>query len=165
MPHAATDKSVSYSSSRPKVVSVSENGTIKALKTGTSIITVTAKDGSGVSCKLRVTVVEKKGKYDAEIEELAEELETVETAYEFLDFYDNIIIQIGEMANELAEKQFREYIEELVAWTNGLGDDFIEMEDEEWELLYDIVFDWFDDKYGLFGEFLEDFENSDEYGW
>lgn len=165
LPHAATDKTVSYTSSRPKIVTVSENGTLKALKTGTSIITVEAKDGSGKSCKLRVTVVEKKGKYDAEIAELADELAEVETAYDFLDFYDAMIRQIEDMAYELSEKQFKQYTEELTAWSNSLGDDFIEMDDEEWELLYDIVFDWFDDEYGLFGEFLEDFEQSEEYGW
>ena len=165
LPHTATNKEVSYTSTRPKIVSVSERGTLTALKTGTSIITITAKDGSGKSCKLRVTVVEKKGKYDAEIAELADELEQVETAYDFLDFYDAMLVQIEDMAYELSEKQFKEYTEELTAWTESLGDDFMEMDDEEWELLYDIVFDWLDDDYELFEGWLEAFEASEEYGW
>lgn len=165
LPHTATNKEVSYTSTRPKVVTVSERGTLTALKTGTSIITITAKDGSGKSCKLRVTVVEKKGKYDAEIAELADELEQVETAYDFLDFYDAMIAQMEDMAYELSEKQFKEYTEELTAWTESLGDDFMEMDEEEWELLYEIVFDWLDDDYELFEGWLEAFEESEEYGW
>ena len=165
LPHTATNKEVSYTSTRPKIVSVSERGTLTALKTGTSIITITAKDGSGKSCKLRVTVVEKKGKYDAEIAELADELEQVESAYDFLDFYDAMLVQIEDMAYELSEKQFKEYTEELTAWTESLGDDFMEMDEEEWELLYEIVFDWLDDDYELFEGWLEAFEESEEYGW
>lgn len=59
LPHTATNKEVTYTSSRPQIATVSEYGTIKALKTGTTIITVETTDGSGKKCKLRVSVVEK----------------------------------------------------------------------------------------------------------
>ncbi|MDD6035864.1 MAG: bacterial Ig-like domain-containing protein [Lachnospiraceae bacterium] len=61
LPYTATNKEVNYSSSRPEIVSVSEYGKLKALKTGAAIITVEAQDGSGKKCRLRVNVVEKKG--------------------------------------------------------------------------------------------------------
>lgn len=58
LPHTATNKEVEYSSSRPAIVSVDKYGILTAKKTGTAIITVTAKDGSGKKCTLRVTVRE-----------------------------------------------------------------------------------------------------------
>lgn len=61
LPYTATNKEVSYTSSRPEIVSVSEYGKLKALKTGAAIITIEARDGSGKKCRLRVNVVEKKG--------------------------------------------------------------------------------------------------------
>lgn len=69
LPHTATDKSVTYRSSKPQVVSVSEQGKLKALKTGTAVITVESQDGSGKRAKLRVNVVDKTGLFDAEIAE------------------------------------------------------------------------------------------------
>lgn len=162
MPHAATDKEVKYTSSRPQIVSVSKYGTLKALKTGTSIITIEAKDGSGKSCKLRVSVVEKKGKYDAEILKYAEELEDVETAYEFLDFYDYLIGEVDEMSYELTKRQFTQYTDELKEWMEGWGTDFIDMDEDEWDTLYKTVFDWIDDEYGLFDEWLEDLKEDYE---
>lgn len=59
LPHTATNKEVEYTSSRPSVVSVDKYGTLTAEKTGTAVITVAAKDGSGKKYKLRVTVTEK----------------------------------------------------------------------------------------------------------
>jgi len=162
LPHTATNKEVSYTSSRPQIVSVSEYGTLKGLKTGTSIITIEAKDGSGKSCKLRVSVVEKKGKFDTEISELADRLNEVETAYEFLDFYDYLVMDTEEKEYELKEKEFLQYTKELVDWIDSWGEDFIEMEDEEWELLAEIVFNWVDDEWGLLEEWLAEFE---EYEW
>lgn len=162
MPHAATNKEVSYSSSRPQIVSVSKYGTLEALKTGTSIITVNAKDGSGKSCKLRVTVVEKKGKYDAEISEFADHLDEVETAYDFLDFYDELIADVDEKSYELTERQLSQYLSELKDWIEGWSEDFIEMDEDEWETLYTIASGWFDDEYGLFEDWLERFEESYE---
>lgn len=59
LPHTATNKEVEYKSSRPSIVTVDKYGTLTAKKTGTAVITVTAKDGSGKKCTLRVTVKEK----------------------------------------------------------------------------------------------------------
>lgn len=44
-PNNASNKSVTWSSSNPSVVSVDQNGNIKALKEGTAVITVTTNDG------------------------------------------------------------------------------------------------------------------------
>ena len=55
-PHEATNKKVEYSSTRPQIVSVDENGMLTTHAKGTAIIRVEAKDGSGKSCKLRVKV-------------------------------------------------------------------------------------------------------------
>lgn len=158
LPHAATNKEVTYTSSRPQIATVSKYGTLKALKTGTTIITIEAKDGSGVKCKLRVTVVEKKGKFDAEIAELADRLNKVDTAYEFLDFYDYLIEEIEQHAYDLKEREFQNYVDELIYWIESWDEDFIEMEEEEWELLEEIVFDWCDDEFGLLDGWLADFE-------
>ncbi len=54
-PKNATNKGLSYSSSNKKVASVDKNGKIKALKKGSAIITVTAKDGKKTAmCKVTV---------------------------------------------------------------------------------------------------------------
>ena len=55
-PKSATYKKVSYTSSAPKVASVSSKGKITAMKAGTTTITVKAKDGSGKKAKVTVTV-------------------------------------------------------------------------------------------------------------
>ena len=57
-PYTATDKRVSYSSSRPYIVSVSKEGTLEALQPGTAVITVEAQDGSGKRCRMIVNVKE-----------------------------------------------------------------------------------------------------------
>ena len=55
-PSNATNKGVTWSSSNTNVVSVDQNGNIKALKDGTAKIRVTAKDGSGKYAEASVTV-------------------------------------------------------------------------------------------------------------
>lgn len=55
-PSKATNKKLIYKSSKVKNVSVSSTGVLKALKKGTSKITVSAKDGSKKSAKLKVIV-------------------------------------------------------------------------------------------------------------
>ena len=55
-PSNATNKGVAWSSSNTNVVSVDQNGNIKALKEGTAKIRVTAKDGSGKYAEASVTV-------------------------------------------------------------------------------------------------------------
>ena len=55
-PSNATNKGVTWSSSNTNVVSVDQNGNIKALKEGMAKIRVTAKDGSGKYAEASVTV-------------------------------------------------------------------------------------------------------------
>ena len=55
-PSNATNKGVIWSSSNTNVVSVDQNGNIKALKDGTAKIRVTAQDGSGKYAEASVTV-------------------------------------------------------------------------------------------------------------
>ncbi len=55
LPTDATDKSVTWSSSNPKVASVSSFGTVRALKDGKTTITVTTNDGQKTaSCEITV---------------------------------------------------------------------------------------------------------------
>ena len=55
-PSNATNKGVTWSSNDTNVVSVDQNGNIKALKDGTAKIRVTAQDGSGKYAEASVTV-------------------------------------------------------------------------------------------------------------
>ena len=57
-PEDALDKTISWASSNPDVVSVDANGNIKALKEGTATVTVTTKDGE-FTAKVEITVAEK----------------------------------------------------------------------------------------------------------
>lgn len=57
MPEDALDDSVSWSSSNPKVATVNQDGEVSGIAPGTAVITVTAKDGSGVSARCTITVV------------------------------------------------------------------------------------------------------------
>ncbi|MBT1181461.1 FIVAR domain-containing protein [Bifidobacterium sp. CP2] len=58
-PDDAADKTVTWTSGKPDVVSVDENGVITAKAAGTATITATANDGSKVSASVDVTVEEK----------------------------------------------------------------------------------------------------------
>ena len=55
LPKSATDKTVTWSSSKPDVASVSSNGTVTAKKAGTAVITATAVNGKSASCTVTVT--------------------------------------------------------------------------------------------------------------
>jgi uncharacterized protein YjdB len=55
-PAKAYNPAVSFKSSKPAIVSVDAEGNLKALKTGKSVITITAKDGSKKSAKVTITV-------------------------------------------------------------------------------------------------------------
>lgn len=57
-PNDANDKSVMWSSSNSSVASVDQSGFVKALSAGTVTITATAQDGSGVTAKCVVTVIQ-----------------------------------------------------------------------------------------------------------
>lgn len=56
LPETATNKSVTWSSSEPEIVSVNEAGVIEALKEGEAIITVATLDGSLLHDECKVTV-------------------------------------------------------------------------------------------------------------
>lgn len=58
LPADATDKSVTWSSSNPSVATVSQDGVVTAVLEGTADIIATAKDGSGKSGRITVTVVD-----------------------------------------------------------------------------------------------------------
>lgn len=55
LPASATDKSITWSSSKTDVASVSSNGTVTAKKAGTAVITATATNGKSASCTVTVT--------------------------------------------------------------------------------------------------------------
>ena len=55
LPASATDKTVTWSSSKPDVASVGSNGTVTAIKAGTAVITATATNGKSASCTVTVT--------------------------------------------------------------------------------------------------------------
>lgn len=55
LPASAADKSITWSSSKTDVASVSSNGTVTAKKAGTAVITATAVNGRNASCTVTVT--------------------------------------------------------------------------------------------------------------
>jgi len=139
LPHTATDKSVTYKSSKPSVVSVSERGKLKALRTGTALITVTAQDGSGKKAKLRINVVEKKGLFDAEIAELSDMFHDIETADDYIWFLEYFRDEMEDKAYELEEHEFILYVRELEEWLNGLDEDDLNMPEDELEYLLEMM--------------------------
>ena len=141
LPHTATDKTVTYTSSRPQIVSVSEYGTLKALKTGTAIITVEAQDGSGAKCKLRVSVVKKKGKYDADIAVFSDELNKVRDAYDFMDFLDYLEEEVAERTEDMDERTREAYVKELESWIGGWDEKDIDIDAEEWLLVLELLYE------------------------
>lgn len=56
LPTSATNKNVTWGSSKPGIVSVNSNGIVTALSPGKSIITVKTTDGSNLSASCMVTV-------------------------------------------------------------------------------------------------------------
>ncbi len=57
-PEYATDKGLSFESSNTSVATVDQNGVITAVSAGTANITITAKDGSGVSKVISLNVLQ-----------------------------------------------------------------------------------------------------------
>lgn len=55
LPDSAANKSITWSSSKTDVASVSSNGTVTAKKAGTAVITATAVNGKSASCTVTVT--------------------------------------------------------------------------------------------------------------
>lgn len=140
LPHTATNKEVTYTSTRPQIVSVSKYGTIKGLKPGTSIVTVEATDGSGKRTKVRVNVVNKKGKFDDEIAQLSDRVNEISTAEDFLDFLDYLVEDIAEKAEELTRNEFLVYGRELESWTKSWDEETIALEPGEWAILWEMLY-------------------------
>ena len=57
-PANANNKSVTWSSSNTAVATVAADGTVKAVKKGTAVITAAAKDGSGKKATCKITVIQ-----------------------------------------------------------------------------------------------------------
>lgn len=55
LPDSAANKSITWSSNKTDVASVSSNGTVTAKKAGTAVITATATNGKSASCTVTVT--------------------------------------------------------------------------------------------------------------
>lgn len=55
LPASAADKSITWTSSKTDVASVSSSGTVNAKKAGTAVITATATNGKNASCTVTVT--------------------------------------------------------------------------------------------------------------
>lgn len=56
MPENASNAEVTWESDHPEIVSVTQKGKAEAKAAGTAVITATAKDGSGVSGSISITV-------------------------------------------------------------------------------------------------------------
>ncbi len=59
LPEDTSNKSLSWASSNTAVATVDENGTITPVKAGTTTITATSMDGSGIKCSCQVTVLQR----------------------------------------------------------------------------------------------------------
>lgn len=58
LPEDTSNKSLSWASSNTAVATVDENGTITPVKAGTTTITATSMDGTGIKCSCQVTVLQ-----------------------------------------------------------------------------------------------------------
>jgi len=140
LPHTATNKEVTYTSSRPQIVSVSKYGTIKGLKPGTSIITVEAADGSGKRTKVRVNVVNKKGKFDADIAQLSDRINEIGTADEFIEFLDELMEEMESKAEELTKNELLVYRREMESWIKSWDEETIGLDSGEWAVLWETLY-------------------------
>ena len=59
LPEDTSNKSLSWASSNTAVATVDENGTITPVKAGTTTITATSMDGTGIKCSCQVTVLQR----------------------------------------------------------------------------------------------------------
>lgn len=121
-PHTATTQEVIYSSSRPNIVSVDENGLVEALEPGAAVITVESTDGSGVTCKLLVYVIEGRNEFAEEIAALNERLSKVETEEDVIEFFEFYLEDCEKKEKRWDEEKYMEYCEEIYLWADGLSD-------------------------------------------
>ncbi|MBQ9768470.1 MAG: bacterial Ig-like domain-containing protein [Lachnospiraceae bacterium] len=121
-PHTATNQEVTYSSSRPHIVSVDENGLLEALEPGVAVITVESTDGSGTTCKLLVYVTEGRNEFAKEFAALNERLSQVETEDDLIEFLEFIVEDSEKKYLRWGEEKFLAYYEELDIWGGMLED-------------------------------------------
>ena len=103
-PAKAYNPALSFKSSDPKTVAVSKQGYVKGLKVGKAVITITAKDGSGVETTMTIKVVAGTAHNDELIDDTAETL-TIDgdLAVDLGSFDDLITDDTEDDAGEITE--------------------------------------------------------------
>ena len=103
-PAKAYNPALSFKSSDPKTVAVSKQGYVKGLKVGKAVITITAKDGSGVETTMTIKVVPSTAHNDELIDDTAETL-TIDgdLAVDLGSFDDLITDDTEDDAGEITE--------------------------------------------------------------
>ena len=103
-PAKAYNPALSFKSSDPKTVAVSKQGYVKGLKVGKAVITITAKDGSGVETSMTIKVVAGTAHNDELIDDTAETL-TIDgdLAVDLGSFDDLITDDTEDDAGEITE--------------------------------------------------------------
>jgi uncharacterized protein YjdB len=103
-PAKAYNPALSFESSDPKTVAVSKQGYVKGLKVGKAVITITAKDGSGVETTMTIKVVPSTAHNDELIDDTAEKL-TIDgdLAVDLGSFDDLITDDTEDDAGEITE--------------------------------------------------------------
>ena len=88
----AYNQAVSFKSSDKKVVKVDKYGNLKALKAGKAEITITAKDGSGVTAKVIITVKGVAENTDTDVVEVVED-DSLELTLDGIDGIEDLGIE------------------------------------------------------------------------
>ena len=103
-PAKAYNPALAFKSSDPKTVAVSKQGYVKGLKVGKAVITITAKDGSGVETTMTIKVVPSTAHNDELIDDTAETL-TIDgdLAVDLGSFDDLITDDTEDDAGEITE--------------------------------------------------------------
>lgn len=137
-PRTATSQEVTFTSSRPHIVTVDENGLLEAQKLGAAVITVEAQDGSGVTCKLLVYVIEGRNEFADEIAALNERLGSVETEEDFMEFLTFLSTDCQKKKKRWNKEKYQKYEEELRIWRDGM-EDYLEDKAFDWEGLIEML--------------------------
>ncbi len=135
-PHNATNKSVVYTSTRPDIVTVDENGLLEALEPGAAVITAETQDGSGKKDTVLVYVYEGRDAFDEEIAELNRRIAEAGTEADFSDFSEWFVADMAKKEKRWKEEKLSAYLEELSVWAEGIMDYCEETEE--------LPFDWYE---------------------
>lgn len=107
-PSNATNNSVKWVSSSPDVATVDDNGNVTALKAGSTTITCTAVDGSGVSASCTVTVKAKSTTTNPSEQDKTDPVYSFDMIYSDLDggstFSGGDMIEVNMNTNAPADK-------------------------------------------------------------